>query len=217
MVILPIEKKLKKKQHRDIALAQDMMVIEMYNTLKAIIHGGTAIWRCYSGNRFSEDIDVYLPKNLKNSDEIERFRQNLEKIGFHTRKFKKTNNSLYSVFSYNDAIVRLEAVFKDVKNFVSKDFELSNGTFILVYTLSPEDMIKEKINAYQKRKKVRDLYDIYFLLNFVEDKKKVKEDLTKFLSSFKKPVDEKDLEALIISGTAPTVEYILRVIEKWVK
>jgi predicted nucleotidyltransferase component of viral defense system len=113
--------------------------------------------------------------------------------------------------------VRLEAVFKDVKNFVSKDFELSNGTFILVYTLSPEDMIKEKINAYQKRKKVRDLYDIYFLLNFVEDKKKVKEDLTKFLSSFKKPVDEKDLEALIISGTAPTVEYMLRVIEKWVK
>jgi len=39
-----------------------------------------------------------------------------------------------------------------------------------VKTLSPEDLIKEKIKAYVNRRKVRDLYDIYYLLDFCETK-----------------------------------------------
>jgi predicted nucleotidyltransferase component of viral defense system len=66
MVTLPIDKKLKKKIHKTVALAQDILVLELYDKFpSAVIHGGTAIWRCYGSNRFSEEIDVYLPVALK--------------------------------------------------------------------------------------------------------------------------------------------------------
>ena len=34
----------------------------IYNRVEpdATLYGGTAIWRCYGGNRFSEDIHIYL-------------------------------------------------------------------------------------------------------------------------------------------------------------
>ncbi|MEM5801309.1 MAG: nucleotidyl transferase AbiEii/AbiGii toxin family protein [Candidatus Aenigmatarchaeota archaeon] len=218
MVILPIEKKLKKKHHKDIALAQDLLVIEMYKTLTTpIIHGGTAIWRCYSGNRFSEDIDVYLPKKLKNSTQLKKFRENLEKMGFQTQKFKETENSIYSAFAYNDAIIRFEVVFENIKSYVSKEFELSDGTFIIVYTLTPEEIIKEKIKAYQKRQKIRDLYDIYFLLNYVKEKNEISKLINNLLKNFKPPLDEKDLPTLIISGAIPKLEDLIKAIEIWAK
>jgi len=94
---------------------------------------------------------------------------------------------------------------------------MSDGTFILVNTLSPEEMILEKISAYKKRKKVRDLYDIFFLLKFVENKEKIKEALKDFLEKFEKPEDEKELKVLIISGSVPNVESMVEVIRAWVR
>lgn len=207
MTKIPIEKKLKKKIHKKVAAAQDLLIIEMYKNFPgSVIHGGTSIWRCYNGNRFSEDIDVYLPTQLK--EKMKFFKDRLEKIGFHTKKFKQTENS---IFSYQGAIIRFEAVFKDIKDFITKSFEMSDGSFIIVNTLSPEKIIKEKISAYNERRKIRDLYDIFFLLNFVENKKSVNlKDLI-----FREPIDKKDLEVLIISGVAPGVDYMVRSIRKW--
>jgi predicted nucleotidyltransferase component of viral defense system len=133
------------------------------------------------------------------------------------KKFKKTKNSIFVKLSYLNTSIRLEAVFKNVKNPVTKSFEMSDGTLILVNTLSPEEMILEKISAYIKRKKVRDLYDIYFLLNFVENKDKVKKHLVDFLENFKKPKDEKELKVLIISGSVPSVESMIETVRRWVK
>ncbi|MEM1546291.1 MAG: nucleotidyl transferase AbiEii/AbiGii toxin family protein [Candidatus Methanomethylicia archaeon] len=51
--------------------------MEIYNSFpEAVIHGGTAIWRCYGSNRFSEDVDVYLPLTVKMVN-IENFLNNL--------------------------------------------------------------------------------------------------------------------------------------------
>lgn len=210
MTKIPIEKKLKKKIHKKVAMTQDLLIIEMYKNFPgSVIHGGTSIWRCYNGNRFSEDIDVYLPTQLK--EKMKFFKDRLEKIGFHTKKFKQTKNSIFSKFSYQGAIIRFEAVFKDIKDFITKSFEMSDGSFIIVNTLSPEKIIKEKISAYNERRKIRDLYDIFFLLNFVENKKSVNlKDLI-----FREPIDKKDLEVLIISGVAPGVDYMVRSIRKW--
>jgi len=217
MVILPINKKLKKKIHKTIALAQDVLVMQIYDNFpKAVIHGGIAIWRCYGSNRFSEDIDIYLPLTIKNAD-MKNFLDRLERKNFIVEKFKRTNNSIFAKFSYLDVIIRCEAIFKNIRNFVIKPFEMSDGTFILVNILQPEEMIKEKISAYFKRRKVRDLYDIFFLLKFVEDKEKIKNHLLKFIEDFKKPKDEKELKALIISGSVPTIKNMLDVIKKWVR
>jgi len=217
MVILPIDKKLKKRAHKTIALVQDILVMEVYNSFpSAVIHGGTAIWRCYGSNRFSEDVDIYLPFNVKNKN-MENFLENLNKKGFTVEKFKETNNSVFAKFSYLGVIIRYEIVFKNIKNFLTKSFEMSDGTSILVNTLSAEELIKEKLSAYVKRKKVRDLYDIFFLLRSVEDKEKIKNDLVKFVKEFKKPVDERELKVLIISGSVPTIDSMLEVIGAWAR
>jgi len=217
MVILPINKKLKKRMHRLIALAQDILVIELYDKFPStIIHGGTAIWRCYGSNRFSEDVDVYFPLALKKKN-FKRFLDDLKSKGFVVEKFGRTNNSIFAKFSYLNAIVSFEAVFKNIRNFLVRPFEMSDGSSILVNTLTPEDIIKEKVSVYLERRRIRDLYDIFFLLKFVEKRENVKEVLTKLINNFKRPLDEKELKVLIISGSVPSVENMLREVSKWVK
>lgn len=218
MVVIPLEKKLKKRAHRSIASAQDIIVLELYNSFSnAVIHGGTGIWRCYGSNRFSEDVDVYIPPEQKEPKRIEVFLKSLNGYGFVVKKFKLTDNSIFSKFSYFGTIVSFEALFKGIKNFVTKPFEMTDGTFMTVHTLTAENMVTEKVSAYKKRRKVRDLYDIFFLLGMVESKETVRMNLKNLLEDFKQPVDVKDLRALIIWGAIPTLDDMLKEVKRWVK
>ena len=213
--MIPLIKKLKKRTHRNTAMAQDLMVIEIYNNFPdTVIHGGTAIWRCYSSNRFSEDIDILLPKKYKNEKFLNNFLASVKKKGFNVIKFKKTGSSLFGKFSFSGSIVSIEAIFINKKNFLTKEFELVEGNFITVYTLTVEDLIEEKVEAYLKRRKVRDLYDIYYLLKFA-DRDKIKKILKKF--NYNKPLDEKELKVLIYIGSVPKVEDMMEEIKKWAK
>lgn len=215
MVVLPLIKKLKKSWHREIALAQDILIQEIFSHFKtAVLHGGTAIWRCYNGNRFSEDIDIYLSPIEKKK--IILFLKNLESLGFKILKKKFTFNAFYSKLEYEKAIIRFEVLFKKIKNFLTKEYENLEGTKINIYTLSPESLIDEKINAYLKRKMIRDVYDIYFLLDFVKNKDLLRDKLKNFLKNSQnlKPKDEKELKFLIISGVAPEFEEIIKKLKK---
>ena len=211
---LPLNLKLKKKTQRDLAYAQDVLVEELYNFFpQAIIHGGTAIWRCYNGNRFSEDLDAYIPKDKKI---IEEFFTHLEKKGFRIIKKKIKENSVYSELIYNDISIRFEATFQ-TKKFIFKKYETSESFFINVYTLTPEEFIKEKVDAYLKRLKIRDLYDIYFLLNYIEDINEIKENLKKLIKNFENPIDEENLAVIIISGSVPNFKQLLEEIKRQIR
>ena len=86
---ITFSKKVEEKIHRAIALAQDIIILEIYEkSSSAVIHGDTAIWRCFGSNRFSEDIDVYFPLSFKNEN-FNLFPINLEKNGFKIEKLKK--------------------------------------------------------------------------------------------------------------------------------
>ncbi|MEK6951856.1 MAG: nucleotidyl transferase AbiEii/AbiGii toxin family protein [Nanoarchaeota archaeon] len=213
--MIPINLKLKRKVHKDVAYVQDLIVEELYNYFPhAVIHGGTAIWRCYNGNRFSEDIDAYIEKD---NDKIENFFKSLEKKGFQIIKKRVKANSLYSSLRFNDIAVQFEALFKKIKNFILKEYENSDGIFINVYTLSSEDLINEKAETYLKRKKIRDLYDIFFLLNYVSDKSKIILPLKRLIKNFSKPEDEENLKAIIIIGAIPGSKDIMDYITRWAK
>ena len=57
---LPIELNLKDAKQVALARLQDYVVEALIAVEPNIVmHGGTAIWRCYGGNRFSEDVNVY--------------------------------------------------------------------------------------------------------------------------------------------------------------
>ena len=214
MVNIPLNLKLKKKIERDIAYAQDIIVGELYKFFpNAIIHGGTAIWRCYQGNRFSEDVDVYINKNL---DKIEELFNSLKSKGFKIIKKRIKDNSIYSELDFNGIAARFEATFQDKKPF-SRKYETSESFFINVYTLSAEDLIIEKIETYLKRRKIRDLYDIYFLLNYAENKKAIENCLKKLIENYEKPKDEENLAGIIIMGAVPKSNELLTEIKRWAK
>ncbi len=51
---------LKTEHQLAVAALQDSVVESIFEMDENIVmQGGTAIWRCYNGNRFSEDIDIY--------------------------------------------------------------------------------------------------------------------------------------------------------------
>ena len=211
MTEIPLILKLKKHTHQEIAKAQDLIIKSLYEVFeRAVLHGGTSIWRCYKGNRFSEDIDVYIPRNL---DKIKTLFSLLEKRGFIIQKRKTGQNSLYSKLKIGNTIVRFEALFREIKGEI-KEYEKADGMLTIVYTLSPEDLIKEKVETYIKRLKIRDIYDIFFLLRHVKDKKLIRLWLAKLITNFKKPVDEKELKTLIIEGITPSTEDMLLYVKR---
>ena len=212
--MIPLSLKLKKELHKNIARAQDLIVETLYKVFNnAVLHGGTALWRCYNGNRFSEDIDVYIPRNL---EKINLFFNSLEKKGFVIKKKKISKNSIYSTLIFDRTYVRFEALFKKV-NSVLKDYETSESNFITVYTLTPEQFLEKKVDTYLKRIKIRDLYDLFFLLRFIKINQETKRILSRLIENFKKPVDENDLKAIIISGLIPAADSMLEYIKNFLR
>jgi predicted nucleotidyltransferase component of viral defense system len=215
---LKLADKLKKKIHKDIALLQDMLIDVIYEVFPdAVLHGGTAIWRCYKGARFSDDIDVYLDKNdLRNAD-LFKARLSQRKLGL--RKFKVTENAIYAKIIFNNIEVKFEASFlaKKGRSAIIKPYETIDGNYLNIFTFSAEDLIKEKADAYLSRLLIRDLYDIFVLLGSVENGQEIKDSLKKLLAGYKKPKDESILKTLVFIGAVPSLEQILAAIRKWAR
>ena len=84
---LPLKNLLRKPQ-ASLAQLQDEALEILYAVCpEAVLHGGTAIWRCYEGKRFSEDLDFYaLPKDgLQDALIAEASKRSLK-----VTKFRKT-------------------------------------------------------------------------------------------------------------------------------
>ncbi|MEK6867987.1 MAG: nucleotidyl transferase AbiEii/AbiGii toxin family protein [Nanoarchaeota archaeon] len=210
--MIPLILRLKKASHKEIALGQDIIIKELYAVFeRAVLHGGTGIWRCYHGTRFSEDIDVYIPRDLKKIDVLFNL---LQKKGFTILKKRIREQSLYSTLQFNRVEIRFEALFLSVSN-ILKDYETVDGQFLPIYTLSPELFVKEKVAAYLSRKKIRDLYDIFFLMPLIQDKKFVFQELSLLIQNFIPAIDEEDLRVFILEGVAPTSEDMLASLKRW--
>ncbi len=209
---IPLQTKLKREIHRKIAYAQDLIVKEVYSVLdKAVLHGGTGIWRCYSGKRFSEDLDFYFPNDRK---KIEILFENLERVGFDIKKKKISDNSVYAELELERCPVRLEATFQKISG-VLCDYEMSDGNILSIYSLTPESFLVEKSNTYLKRFKVRDLWDVFFLLKIIDNPQKIKE-IGILIKNYKKPIDEEDLKVILLEGIVPSANEMLEYIKrKW--
>jgi len=210
--------KLKKKLHKDIALLQDIVIDIAYEVFPdAVLHGGTAIWRCYNGTRFSDDIDMYI--NKEESKKIDVFKEKLKQRRLNINKFKVTDNVIYAKISFNNVETRFEASFLSIKDkqVIIKPYETIDGNYLNIFTFAAEDLIKEKVNTYLSRQFIRDLYDIYMLLNYVENKQEIRDSLKQLLSKYEKPKDETILNAFVFIGAAPTTQQMLTVIKRWAK
>src|SRR3989344_1319416 len=176
---LPLAKRLKKRLHSDIGLLQDELIDLVYALdNSAVLHGGTAIWRCYGGNRFSEDIDLYSKKITPQALE-----EALASRGLEVRKLKKTANLIFCKVAGAGAEVRLEINLSARPSPMLRQYERMDGASMPVLTLSPEKIILEKMAAYKERKYIRDIYDIYHLLPLISDETAVKRQFTGLINS----------------------------------
>jgi predicted nucleotidyltransferase component of viral defense system len=209
---IPLSHKLKKRLHVEIALLQDEIIDIVYSLKeKAVLHGGTALWRCFSGNRFSEDLDFYL--NADKNFEKE-FRKKLESRGLNLLKYKKTENSVYSRISNGTTEVRLESALRKTKEFEAREYERADGTYSTVFTLPAEKLLEEKMQAYKNRKLIRDLYDVFMLSSAVKESSELNCKIKEFLEGIPEPSDEKNLKTIVFSGAIPSFGQMVNAIKR---
>lgn len=180
----------------DVARLQDAVVGLIYNYVQpnAILYGGTAVWRCYDGGRFSEDIDLYVNKHFSKSLEETLNRNN---FGITWR-----NKDLPSNVRISDGKteILLEAKIGRFASDMSQ-YTKTDGSSITISTLEPSELFVRKIEAYEGRRYIRDLYDLMHLTNYVKNSDYyVIRKFKPFIANIKKPVDEHLLRSLIYKG-----------------
>lgn len=209
---IPLFNRLRKRIHVETALLQDEVVDIIYMVSpKAVLHGGTAVWRCYAGNRFSEDLDFYISLSKSFRD---RFAKALESRGLSLLKFKQTENVVFSKVSNGTVEVRFEASFRKPKAVEPRPFERVDGSFTNVFTLPAEQLLLEKAEAFSNRRLVRDLYDVFMLSSMLKPNKRLSKKVISLVGKGKKPLDEKNLQAIVFSGAVPSFEQMLLAIKR---
>jgi predicted nucleotidyltransferase component of viral defense system len=214
---ISIYNSLKKKQHKDIAYLQDLIVDIVYNIFPNIVfHGGTSIWRCYNGNRFSEDLDFYL---LRQNNIKQKLQKEIIKKKLNLIKFKETNNLIFSKISLNKIIVQLEIRLLDQEDkifnkSIPTEYNNVDGSTITIFCLSEKDLLFEKANAFRNRRLIRDIYDVYFLSNFIKLNSSEIKEFYKIFNDFKEPLDESNLKAIVYRGAIPTYSQMLNAIKR---
>lgn len=210
---IPLINQLKKRQQIDIALLQDEVIRIVYLVSDdMVLHGGTAIWRCYSGKRFSEDIDLY---STAFSGLIDKFRKIAATHGLAISKMKDTGNVIFATVLSGKTAVRLEVNHTSKVNGTMVSYELVDGSQIEVLSLTPEQLINEKIDAYSDRRFVRDIYDIYKLVPLGVLNESTLARLRVFLHDIQTPVDESILKSLVYIGLAPSFERMINEIGRY--
>ena len=212
---LPIAKQLKKQSQVQIAFLQDEIVDILYSLADDLIfRGGTAIWRCYHGKRFSEDLDFY---SLSFTNIMKEFHESVISHGLSVPRIEDTGNVIFSTIRNNDATIRVEINHvSDVTGNLMK-YELTDGSNVEVLSLTADQFINEKILAYTDRRYIRDIYDIYHISTNFQLKDLTKQNLMEFLSNLPQPLDEPVLRTLVYTGLAPTFENMIREMKRRIR
>ena len=211
---IPLANRIRKRAQRDVALFQDVLIRVIYeidNT--AEIHGGTAIWRCYGGRRFSKDIDVYVSSREKWEELGRRITETAGRYNAKVIKRKDTGNLIFIELLMDDIYSEIDINYKKYYGApLVKRYENLDGTFYEVLTLPPEVLILEKIDAYNNRKYITDLYDMRVLLDHAK-LDAIRPELKAFVSSLNEPAqlkaEESRLQDLVYEGPVPSFKSLV--------
>jgi len=175
---------------------QDYILEIIYNRIEptALLYGGTAVWRCYGGQRFSEDIDIYL-----RNESLEKLIVSLPKYGLQLLWRDPEFPSNVRIGN-NETSLLLESKEGSAEAVV-RQYSRVDGSSMTISVLSPTELLIRKIEAYNGRRLIRDIYDIFILTGYLDPSDyTVNSRLSTFLKSVAKPDDEGILRSLIYSG-----------------
>ncbi len=207
---IPLARILKGRLLR-IAELQDLLVVELAKRFDFVLHGGAAVWRVYGGKRFSIDVDVYCwePEGIE-----EAFRS-LPGIRVVRSKLTPSRVLYLRVADESGAEVELEASppFREIET-TEADYWMTDGGSLVVRVLTACDLLREKIRAFRDRRKARDLYDVYYLLDLCEDCG-IGAELRSLLPELETPPpDFEGLRELILLGRPPSFESVVRKVRR---
>ncbi len=188
-MILPDElKKIAKlKGHKSMGNAEkdyllDIVLLSISKNTKdeLIFKGGTCLYKFYKLNRFSEDIDFTLKKELNIDSLIKKIIIDMASFGVdaNTKINKKIFNTvtavirakgpLYQGSPQSYASVRIDI---NLKSSISTEPLLANYTSLYpdipsfsLLLMQEKEILAEKTRAIISRNKARDVYDFWFLL-----------------------------------------------------
>jgi len=208
-----------------------------------VFKGGTALYKYYNLNRFSEDLDFDIIGKRFNADSlIKKITRNLELTGMRRTIYEKTEhgNETNIRFSVRGPLYdgSKESMSRITLNFSRRERPSSVQEKLLVASyqdipsfelsvLDSKEIAAEKIRCIITREKPRDVYDLWFLskrgttMNISLVNKKLRIYGLKFdLDIFHKKMYEKrrmwirDLEGLLI-GTLPEFDKVTTELNSW--
>jgi predicted nucleotidyltransferase component of viral defense system len=197
-----------------------------YNEL--VFHGGTAIWRCYAGNRFSRDIDFYLKASGKEREvHYKEMAEFLKDCGFPIKEkgYNNETDTMHFLVESNTKM-KIDINFR-YKNGSPAEYTKIDNSKIIILSLTPEELLAEKIDAYNDKLRsvnrpsqpeVQDLYDIYYLSTLIKQKDA---DIAKRLRQLVKDVEKnpppnvRSLGHLILNGLPPSLEFMVEKLKEW--
>ncbi len=212
------------------AKLEDALVELLYSRYVGLVfHGGTSIWRCYGGNRFSRDLDFYLEAKTSEAKMryYKEFSEFLKESGFIMKEkgYENATDTMHFLVESNTKM-KIDINFK-YKNGTIAEYTKTDDSKIVVLSLDPSELLNEKITAYRdkldntrqfKQPEAQDLYDIYYLVSLI---KKGNVNAVKNLRLLigkvegNPPPNIGSLGHLILAGLPPSFKLMINRIKEW--
>ena len=175
-LLIDIAKKkgLTNKEYIEKDYFQDLFLFQLYKkTNLFVFKGGTCLYKIHNLPRFSEDLDFSV---LGKTEPEKIISEVADKIGREIKSIKKMKNSILIKLGFKGILtdyntLRIDINLKnpvfeyEIKNYISPYIDINPFS---LRVLSLKEMLAEKVHAIFARNKARDLYDLFFLLRFVE-------------------------------------------------
>jgi len=214
---------------KDYILELVLFIITQEGGKDFVFKGGTALYKFYSLNRFSEDLDFNLVSNLKAKLFFQKVMKKLASFGLLGRIKEldeyasginirlELRGPLFNGNPQTLSVITCNLSRKERIIYPAEQRKLFSSypdipAFDVFVMLLPE-LLAEKVCALMTRNKARDMYDVWFLLHkgVTMNVKNIDKKLKKYHLQFSWPllkskIDEKsgywkaDLEGLIIGG-----------------
>jgi len=149
----------------------EMEVLQGLNSQKILQHlifcGGTMLRLCHGLNRYSVDLDFWILEKTAIEKVFDTINQYL-KEHYRLRKAENKHTSLYFEFGLKGyprhLIIEVRKDKEGVKYEEKIAFSKHSNIQVMVKAAALEEMMKAKIKTFLERARIRDAFDIEFIL-----------------------------------------------------